>query len=205
MKTIAFFDFDGTIIVKDSMIDFARCAFGPVRFVRGVFYLLPYLILYQLNRVSRDQLARRFIRIFFSGQNLSLLEKKAKAYVERQIPRLIINEVYDAFRRHQKWNHDVVVVSASPFIWLKPWCKTHNCQLIATRLDEKNGILTGSVVGERSIGDEKVIRIKEKFSLSDYDVIYAYGNSYGDIPMLQMADRPFYYNGKKLEVYSDSN
>lgn len=202
MKTIAFFDFDGTLITKDSMIDFARYAFGPLRFVWGVLYLLPHLILYRLNHYSRDQLARRFIRIFFSGQNLSLLEKKANAYVDRQIPRLIINEVYDAFCRHQKWNHDLVVVSASPFIWLKPWCQSHNCQLIATRLGVKNGILTGSVVGERSIGDEKVARIKENFSLSDYDVIYAYGNSYGDVPMLQMADRPYYYNGKKLEVYS---
>lgn len=205
MKTIAFFDFDGTLTTKDSMIDFARYVFGPLRFGIGMIYILPHLFLFFLNRITRDQLARRFIRFFFQGQNLSLLEKKAIPYVNNQIPRIINKEVYAAFCRHRKNNHDLVVVSASPFIWLKPWCKSQKCQLIATRLGVKNDILTGSVVGERSIGEEKVVRINEIFSLADYDIIYAYGNSDGDVPMLKMADRPFYYNGKKLQEYSASS
>lgn len=209
MKTIAFFDFDGTLTRQDTLIDFTRYAFGNLRFTIGIFFLAPIFGLLFLRLLNRDQVARRFIRYFYSGEDKELLAQKAYGYVAHRIPELINPQVYDAFRSHRKKNDSVVIVSASPEIWLIPWCKGHGADLIATRLKSGNGIFTGEVTGKRCIGKEKVIRIQEQYNLSAYDTVYAYGNSDGDIAMLEAADHAYFvkksvlgkYTGKKVSKH----
>lgn len=52
--------------------------------------------------------------------------------------------------------------------------------------------LTGRILGRNCHGAEKVSRIREAFNLSDYDDIYAYGDTKGDKPMLALAKHAFY-------------
>jgi phosphoserine phosphatase len=53
-------------------------------------------------------------------------------------------------------------------------------------------VITGRIEGKNCHGEQKVIRIQEEYNLSDYQEIYAYGDSSGDKPMLGLATNSFY-------------
>ena len=71
--------------------------------------------------------------------------------------------------------------------------------LLATRLEttpDKDGSkpdrLTGRIFQVNCHGKEKVRRIKEAYSLEEYQEIYTYGDSSGDRPMLKLGTASFY-------------
>ncbi len=93
---------------------------------------------------------------------------------------------------HQQQGDRVIVVSASMEDWLKPWCDSKGVELLATSLLSDNGIISGEFATPNCHGEEKVNRIKALLNLSDYDRIFAYGDSSGDTEMLAIADEGFY-------------
>ena len=64
--------------------------------------------------------------------------------------------------------------------------------LIATRLEIKDDLMTGKFLTKNCYGIEKVNRVKEAYNLDDYDCIYVYGDSRGDKELLELADKSFY-------------
>ena len=63
--------------------------------------------------------------------------------------------------------------------------------LISTELKVENGKLTGKFLPNCN-GYEKVKRIKEKYNLSEYKEIHVFGNSKGDLPMLELGTHKYY-------------
>ena len=187
MMRIAFFDFDGTITYRDSMLDFIRYAKGDLRFAVGMILLFPMLISYKLGRISRHRAKELFLSHFFKGMRRKALQDIADAYSLTRIAKILRPETMEEFRRHLKQNDKVVVVSASVDIWLRAWCRKNGVELIATRLEYTNNRFAGRLFGENCRGREKVLRILEKFDLTLYSSIYAYGDSDGDDDMLALA------------------
>ena len=93
---------------------------------------------------------------------------------------------------HRNNGHKLVIVTASIDYWVEPWCRKIDIELISTKLQVKNNIITGLLLSKNCFGPEKVKRIKNKYQLSDYEYIYAYGNSKGDNEMLKIASEGFY-------------
>jgi HAD superfamily phosphoserine phosphatase-like hydrolase len=87
---------------------------------------------------------------------------------------------------------EIVIVSASPDNWLKAWCKQFGAALISTKLEVRDRKLTGKIDGKNCRGEEKVRRIRMQYDLSNYDEVYAYGDTKGDKPMLALATFAFY-------------
>lgn len=85
-----------------------------------------------------------------------------------------------------------MVVSASPENWIQKWSFSEGLELIASKLEVNNGKITGKILGKNCHGVEKLKRIKEKYIIEDYKVIYAYGDTSGDRPMLNVATHSFY-------------
>lgn len=83
-------------------------------------------------------------------------------------------------------------MSASPENWISPWAQKMQVELIATQLEVQNGSITGKIAGKNCHGQEKVSRIKSKYSLADYAEIAAYGDTKGDLAMLALAHRAVY-------------
>jgi HAD superfamily hydrolase (TIGR01490 family) len=98
----------------------------------------------------------------------------------------------DKLKWHQQQGHEVVIVSASPTHWLKPWCDIHGFTCISTELEIVDHKITGKINGLNCHGEEKVRRIREKYLLSSFDAIYAYGDTEGDKPMLAIAGFSYY-------------
>lgn len=102
------------------------------------------------------------------------------------------NDAIDTIERHKKEGTHVIVVSASAEDWIYPWCEQSNITCVATRLEVREGKLTGRIAGKNCNGIEKVTRLREAIDLSQYKTIYVYGDSKGDLPMLGLATHPNY-------------
>ena len=189
---IAFFDFDGTITKHDTLIRFIRFFVGDMKFIVGILVLLPKLIAYKFNLVSNQYIKENVTQYFFSNINIAEFKTKAEQFSLNNIDIITRKNALERIKWHQKNDHKVVVVSASIDYWLKPWCDKNNIDLIATQLEVKNNKLTGRLNNKNCFGSEKVRRIMGKYKLSNYDYIYAYGDSIGDYEMLQISSEKSY-------------
>jgi phosphatidylglycerophosphatase C len=191
-KKIAFFDFDGTITHKDTMLELAKHTHGLTRYRLGMLLLSPSLIAMKMGLLSRQKAKEKFLTYFFKNTSLEKFTADCVLFSEKVIPRLIRQDAWAAIQKHQEENTPVVVVSASADNWVAPWCVQHKLQYICTGLEVKENKITGKLSGKNCNGPEKVSRIKELFDTADYTTIYCYGDSNGDQPMLQIATQPYY-------------
>ena len=192
---LALFDFDGTITYKDSMVDFIQYGVGKPAYYWGLLLLSPILVAYKLKLIPNDVAKEKLIAHFFTGWHRPYFDEVASNYSRERIKEIIRPNMLEKIRWHQQQKHDVVVVSASMESWLVYWCKEQGVDLIATQLETVNGKVTGKFASKNCHGIEKVNRIKQQYTLSAYETIYAYGDSSGDKAMLAIADIR-YYRGK---------
>lgn len=189
---ISFFDFDGTITTHDSLIKFIRFAVGDAKFIVGLAVLSPMLIAYKLKLIPNYKAKQYMISYFFKGMHEDEFIKVAKEYSLKHLDAILRPKAMKRIAWHKENGHKVVIVSASIECWLKPWCDKHNLDLIATRLEIKNGVITGKFLTKNCYGKEKVIRVKEQYKLDEYDYIYAYGDSHADKDLLSLAHKSFF-------------
>jgi len=191
-QRIAFFDFDGTITTKDTLLEFVRHSKGSFRFYLGFLLTSPWMIAYKLKIISNQKAKEKFLAFFFRNYPLTKFHDLCTSFAQEAIPQLIRPKALAEIQRLQQAGTEVVIVSASPENWIRPWSEQAGLQLLSTRLTVKDEKLTGRITGRNCHGEEKVRRIKEAYRLSDYDEVYAYGDTKGDLPMLRMANISFY-------------
>jgi phosphatidylglycerophosphatase C len=191
-KIIALFDFDGTITEKDTMIEFIIFSFGYFKFVSGLILLSPVLMVYKLSLISNFKAKQILLSYFFKGMHIIKFNQLAEDYCSSKIEKIIKNKAMKRIMWHKKNGHLIVVVTASILNWIKPWCDKNQIEIIATELEVKNSIITGLLSTKNCYGKEKVSRIKQKFELSSFNTIYAYGDSKGDKEMLDIASNKHY-------------
>jgi len=187
---LALFDFDGTISNKDSFLLFVQYAKGIPRYWGGCLYLSPQIVRFLLGSYPNYKLKVDFIRHFFLNEKIVRIEAKASSFCQDIVPTILRPKALDRLNWHKQNGDHIVIVSASLEVILSPWCHRNNYQLVATKLEEKEGRVTGALKGKNCRGKEKVRRIKELYDLDKYDTIYAYGDSGGDTAMLNMATDP---------------
>jgi len=195
---MALFDFDGTITTEDSLIKFIRFVMGDAKTIKGILYLSPMLIAYKLKLIPNDQAKQSMLSYFFKGMNEEKFLNLAKEYSLKKIETILRPKAMEKIAWHKKQEHKIVIVSASIECWLKPWCDKNHFNLIATKLEKKEGIITGKLLTKNCYGIEKVNRVKENYNLTDYNYIYAYGDSSGDAEMLELANEKFYKPFRKI-------
>lgn len=191
-KTIAFFDFDGTITNRDTMLALAEFKTGKAGFLFGMVQLSLSLVALKLNLLSAQKAKQLFLRKFFGGMPAEEFKNTCGQFAENILPSLIRKDAWEAIKKHRSNGDEVVIVSASAENWIAHWCNKNDIPFIATRLEIKNNTVSGNIEGLNCNGKEKVSRIKENFNLADYETIYVYGDSAGDKPMLGIATKPFY-------------
>lgn len=191
-KGIAFFDFDGTITTKDTLLEFIKFSKGNRRFYFGFAKNIFSLLGMKLKILSNQAVKEKMLTHFFKQLPVAHFEKQCAAFHQMILPKLVRPGAAAEIKKLQQQGIVVVVVSASPENWIAAWAKEMGVDLIASRLGVKDGMMTGKIIGKNCHGHEKVVRIKEKFSLNEYDVVYAYGDTSGDLPMLELATDKFF-------------
>jgi phosphatidylglycerophosphatase C len=191
-RGLAFFDFDGTITSQDTLFELIKFHKGRIKFYVGIIWISPLLILFKLKLVSAQKTKERLLTYFFADQPQSTFQTVCDQFIEIVLPGLLRAEALRKIEWHLKNNDRVIVVSASAYNWIQGWCDSINIELIATRLEFKNGFMTGRLQSRNCNGDEKVSRIKEYVDIAAFSPLYAYGDSAGDLPMLKIVEFPHY-------------
>jgi HAD superfamily hydrolase (TIGR01490 family) len=189
---LALFDFDGTITFGDTWTPFMRMAVRPSRRLAARVLLAPPYIAYRLGVVDVGRVREMAARIGFSGAAASGIRDVGRRYASETLPRLIRPEAAERLEWHRARGDEIVVVSASLDVYLGPWCTERGLSYICTTLEERDGRLTGRCLGGDCSAKEKVHRIRARYRLTDYDSIYAYGDTADDQPMLSIADKKYY-------------
>ena len=190
--TLAVFDFDGTLTVKDSLFDFLLFHAGKFKFLLGLVLFTPVFVLYIFRIIPNWRAKEILLTIFLRGENIHHFQSCCDTYSLNNIPSITRKEAIEKLEFHKRNGHEVVVVSASPENWLKEWCLANGLALIATRLDFKGEALTGKFNGNNCFGPEKLRRLKSDFNLDSYKEIFVYGDSKGDSEILAIATHPFF-------------
>jgi phosphatidylglycerophosphatase C len=191
-QTIAFFDFDGTITTKDTLLEFIKYSRGTFNFYTGFALNSPWLIAMKLKLISNQTAKERILSWFFRGADANAFQQQCDGFATKILPVLLRPKALREIESLRQANAIVVIVSASPENWIRHWAGSNGLNLIATRLQLRENKLTGKILDRNCYGNEKVTRIQAEYQLPDYTTIHAYGDSSGDKPMLQLANKAFY-------------
>lgn len=189
-KTIAFFDFDGTMTTADTMFVFFKFARGSALFYLVFVLLSPVFVLYKLKLLSGHFAKEAALFMLFKGISQEKLQNFGVDFCEKKLETLLRKKALERWQWHKSQGHEVWIVSASCEEWLRPWADKNGMPLICSSLEYKNGRFTGRLRGKNCNGPEKARRIGETVDLSKYQNIYAYGDTSGDKQMLALATYP---------------
>lgn len=189
---LAIFDFDGTITDRDSFLDLIFFCHGRFKTFLGLILNSPWLVMMVLHLSSREKTKEKVFAHFFKGWREERFEQMAQAYVLNRLPQIVRPKAKERYKWHKREGHRVVIVSASFENYLKFWTKPEGMELIATIAEVKGGTMTGNFLTRNCYGQEKVLRLKKDFILENFEKIYAYGDSRGDLPLKSIAHE-FHY------------
>jgi HAD superfamily hydrolase (TIGR01490 family) len=187
---LALFDFDGTITSEDSFEPFLYFA-ARERIAIGTLLLAPLLAAHRLGWLSATTLRAAGAYVGFRGRSHAELCELGLLYA-RRLSRIVRPEALDRIRWHQAQGDTVVVVSASLHSYLSGWCRELGVELICTELEVTDGRLTGRYRGGDCTGREKARRVRERYELARYPLIYAYGDTPEDAELLALAHRRYF-------------
>lgn len=182
---IAFFDFDGTITRGDSFALFLKFILGKKFYIK-VLANIHILAGYKLGLIDNNRAKEHFLKACLGGMSESFLKKKCDEFVDTLL-NFCKKSALEKINWHINNGHEVVMVSASFEEYLRPLCNRLGISLLATTMEVKDSIITGNFAKTNCYGIQKEIRIKEKYDLSKYEKIYAYGDTRGDREMLALA------------------
>lgn len=195
---LALFDFDGTITTRDTWTDFLRFAVRPARLAAGAVIFSPLMVAYRLGMISGPRSRPIVARFGFRGEAAADVRALGATFAADVLPRVVRRRALERIDWHKAQGDTVVVVSASLDVYLRHWCESMGVEVICTELEEAGGRLTGRYVRGDCSCAEKLRRIRERYDLGRYAVIYAYGDTEEDEEMLALAHER-YFRWKRVE------
>lgn len=184
MDVVAAFDFDGTLTTGDTLLPFLRRVAGRAKVSRVLAANLPGFARASRARDARDLVKERVLASCLAGLDAAAVGDAALRYVETIVLR---SNVVAMLRAHQDEGHHIIVVSASPALYVAP--AVHRLgvdDVLATELEVVDGTLTGLLATRNCRAEEKVVRLDAWLAGRDVE-LHAYGDSPDDAAMLARA------------------
>jgi len=188
---VAAFDFDGTLVPRDSFIGFLRMV-GGTRTVSAAFARSWRAVARRPTPGWRDAIKSELVRSVLAGREAAEVEMAASEYA-KEVAGMVSDPMRVLLSRHRKAGHATVIVSASLEIYLDPAASILGIDdVLGTRLEAgPDGRLTGRLLGANCRGVEKARRLSEWMACRqvtpDLVPVWAYGDSAGDREMLELA------------------
>jgi phosphatidylglycerophosphatase C len=187
---VAAFDFDGTITTSDSLTDFIRYVVGSAGLIRGAIWATPWLVGMLIGNCDRGTAKAHFLAATVRTLTQRELEDAAQQYASQRLMTLIRPEMAARIQENKRLGHRLVLVSASPALYLRFWAERMGFDaVLATELEFRNDRFSGHLALPNCWGPEKVRRLQQWFGADRPRVLFAYGDSRGDSEMLALADR----------------
>ncbi len=177
-KTIAAFDFDGTLTRSDTFLMFLIFQFGFAACLKGLWSNLAVLMKYVFHKVSNHEVKQAIFSYFFKGVKIIDFDAACRRFALSKIPGQIRRKALEKCEWHLHKGHHIVIISASIRNWIEPWAKQHGFMaVIGTEVELDNEMLTGRFEGKNCHGPEKVTRLLSHFPERNHYDLYAYGDS----------------------------
>lgn len=187
----AFFDFDGTIYHGLVAFDIFMFAFRNriMSFSEMVklSQLSYYYMLDKLNLADRVSINERMYKKIKGLKSKVLFESASEKYFSYNKNKKFYADILDIIKWHAKKGHRIVVVTSTIKEIVSParkWIRID--EIIATEVETKNGIYTGTVK-ILPVGQNRPNVIKDYCKKYDIDLSrsYAYSDHFSDIPLLE--------------------
>lgn len=197
-KTVAFFDFDGTLTTGDTLMPFLKFVVGAPRYYAKLALVSPVLMAYFAKLIRNDVAKQIVLKQYLAGYHIDELFELGQRFSEEIIPTMLRPEGMERLRWHKEQGHECVLVSASLDVYLKTWSQQEGIEdTICSSLEIKSNTVTGKLSDSNCYGLEKVSRISRFEGHANYCKRYAYGDTRGDIPMLSHVDSGYLWSGRE--------
>jgi len=195
----AAFDLDGTLTHGGSVVRWLSAVCGADA-VRGALSRQAVRLVGGAIRSGQaaDEAKEALFTSLLAGRALDDVTAVSSTFAEAHLRRAVRPEVVSRLAEHLDLGHVVVVVSASPSVYVARIAAAlgaHGAAATDLAVDDE-GALTGRYDGANCRGEEKLRKVRALLgSLGVADTgatrpLYAYGNSRGDLRLLAAADRP---------------
>jgi phosphatidylglycerophosphatase C len=191
IERIAVFDFDGTLFQGDATKDF--CWFYYRKMPLKSYYFLvqvAYWFINQLGLISTTKFKSKFIAFLNNNDAkqiedlLTLFWEQKRAFVREHL----LNEITEL----KKNGVHIVVVSASPELFIKDFCLTLGIDaVIGTQLMVKNNKYS---LLKNCRGKEKLVRLKQ--AIPGFEIVSAYSDNEDDTALLKLAKNGYWVDKK---------
>jgi phosphatidylglycerophosphatase C len=188
-RTVAAFDFDGTLSSRDNFLRFVRIVAGRADTARALAAAAPSLLAARRDPSQRDIAKQIVLRRAFSGRREEYVRDLGIRYARVVVAEHMNAAVVERLEGHREAGHEVVIVSASLSLYLDPIAELLGVQtVLATDMAVgPDGRLTGEIAGENVRGPEKARRL-DAWLDDPAAIVHAYGDSAGDNELLARAD-----------------
>jgi phosphatidylglycerophosphatase C len=195
---IAAFDFDGTLTKRDTFMPFLACGMKWPRFLLALVQCSPWLAGFALRLIPNHVAKQKLMLATLKNRTTAEMQDWTSRWLAHDFPGQLQDWTMVQLAWHRSQGHCCVIVSASPDIYLKQVAQQLGFDaLLCTEMEVVDGRLTGLMQTPNCHGEQKVLRLKawmlERFGVdSGAEVVYAYGDTSGDKPMLRLATHAFY-------------
>lgn len=192
-KVLAVFDFDGTLTYCDSLLPFLRSIAGRTYFCGRILRLVPVLVRLRTGMITQHCAKEMFLKEFVSGRSVEEINRKAAEFAAAGLCRLCNPAAVERMQWHQEQGHRVILLSASPAVYLQPWAELQKLdQVLGTELEVEDRKFTGRIAGQNCRGPEKMLRLRAYLEDHPAEEIFAYADGRSDKEVLAFADHAFY-------------
>jgi phosphatidylglycerophosphatase C len=195
---VAAFDFDGTLTDGGSVFPFLVSLRGRWNVLRAVARLSPRLLQAAVaGGATADRVKEELFIRLLRGLGAHDVDRRSVVFAQRHLARKLRGATAQRLVWHRAQGHHVVIVSASPQCYVTPAAGRLGADgAVATRLAvDGDGLLTGGYEGRNCRGTEKLRRLLAHLEEQGLvgvgggrPELWAYGNSRGDLRLLQAAD-----------------
>ncbi|HNV06658.1 MAG TPA: HAD-IB family hydrolase [Petrotogaceae bacterium] len=191
-KYAAFFDLDKTLLVTNSGNLFFRYCYrlDQIKFWE-LIKLIPYPLLYKLDMLNVEALARKLV-LRFKGASKEEIYEFTGMWVKNMVKDYFRKSAVQELNLHKEKGAHTVMISASTHNLCYPIQKYLGIEeLICTDIKFENNIFTGDL-GVHCYAQEKLTRAENfcknhGYSLED---AYFYSDSYSDLHLLEEVGHP---------------
>ncbi len=204
-KKYALFDFDGTLCKGDSIFPF--CLYARRQKLCTLKQLLAggiAFLRFRLGQITIEK-AKQLALSWMKGRSQMEMAEVARCFCRDVLTPNFFPDGIAALQKEKEEGATVLLITASPSFYLEPMREILGVSdIIGTRMDVDPSGLYTSLVGDNCRGLQKPLRLAEylasKGDRLDYDSSTAYGNSTGDLPMLEVCSRKVAVNpGSKMK------
>ena len=196
-RVAAFFDIDHTVLEINSGSSWIGYQWRSGQMgLWGLGRALMWLAQYRFGLLDYEAMARKVLR-GYKGKAVDPIHEEVEAWFEAEVAWAICGEARDAIAKHRDDGDLLVLLSSATQFLCQPVAHALDIKhVLCTRIEVKDGVLTGAHVPPACYGEGKVVKA-ESFAKEhgvDLDASFFYSDSISDLPMLERVGHPCVVN-----------